>query len=246
MCTVSVLPTAGGLRVVFNRDEQRTRPAELPPTVRVVAGTRCLLPVDPASQGTWLAVNEHGVAMALLNRSLKAQIKPVLSRGTIIPSLLASHSVEDAHHRLLSFRAADYLPFRLLLVSLAGCEEFESDGHHIRLAAAHSPVKSIMLASSGLGDEAALAFRQPVFEQMVLAAGCTAAAQDEFHRQHDATFGAMSVLMARADAMTVSRITLALTEREVRMRHQRVQDARDVGPATELVMPLTVAAGAAA
>ena len=68
MCTLTILPLGGAsTRLAFNRDEQRTRPAALPPQVRQFGGRTALMPVDPVSDGTWLAVNDAGLVLALHN-----------------------------------------------------------------------------------------------------------------------------------------------------------------------------------
>ena len=68
MCTVSVVPTATGFRVACNRDEQRARPVAEPPTVHHFGRTAGVWPGDPISGGTWIGVNDAGLAMAVLDR----------------------------------------------------------------------------------------------------------------------------------------------------------------------------------
>ena len=71
MCTVSVIPIAGGYRVVHNRDERRDRVMGEPPAWRWfdVNGSRLevLAPLDPAAGGTWLAMTRSGITAAVLN-----------------------------------------------------------------------------------------------------------------------------------------------------------------------------------
>ncbi|MFG0251809.1 MAG: hypothetical protein ACF8NJ_02930, partial [Phycisphaerales bacterium JB038] len=73
MCTVTVIPLAasddgaGGYRMACNRDELRTRPEALPPVQRTYGDRRAWLPVDPVSDGTWIGLNEVGLALTLLN-----------------------------------------------------------------------------------------------------------------------------------------------------------------------------------
>lgn len=80
MCTVTIVPlgvrgspgasaaaTTGRARIACNRDEQRTRPAGLPPIVRTIGGRRVACPIDPESGGTWIGVNDAGLVFALLN-----------------------------------------------------------------------------------------------------------------------------------------------------------------------------------
>src|SRR5262249_11399645 len=67
MCTVTVVPTPGAVRLACNRDEQRTRPPALPPQVRRFGRRWAAFPVDPVGGGTWVAVNDTGLAMTVLN-----------------------------------------------------------------------------------------------------------------------------------------------------------------------------------
>jgi hypothetical protein len=71
MCTVSVVPHVGGIRLLCNRDERRTRPAALPPAIHLVRGTTALFPVDPEGGGTWIGVNDAGLAVTLLNTYIR-------------------------------------------------------------------------------------------------------------------------------------------------------------------------------
>ena len=66
MCTVSWLPEPGGFTLCFNRDERRTRGAALPPESRRAGGRAFLAPYDSDHGGTWLAVNDAGLALGLL------------------------------------------------------------------------------------------------------------------------------------------------------------------------------------
>src|SRR5450755_3625859 len=77
MCTVAFLPTARGFRLAMNRDEKRA----IYPRER--------------SGGTWLAANDAGLWLALINWHTIARgpnEKPE-SRGRIIPSLAGAAEV---------------------------------------------------------------------------------------------------------------------------------------------------------
>ena len=88
MCTVSWLHQPGGYHLLCNRDEKRTRSAALAPTVietrrRAVTSRRSM----PTCGGTWIAVNEFGVSVCLLNGRAEArtiaggsQPRPVVAR----------------------------------------------------------------------------------------------------------------------------------------------------------------------
>src|SRR5205085_949351 len=96
MCTLTVVPLPDGtVRLAFNRDERRTRPAGLPPVRRLFGPRQAVLPTDPASGGTWLAVNDAGLALAILNATPErppATAGGNRSRGAIIPALLGCDS----------------------------------------------------------------------------------------------------------------------------------------------------------
>ncbi|MHB1157665.1 MAG: NRDE family protein [Phycisphaerales bacterium] len=72
MCTVTIVPgdgTGGGksFRIVMNRDELRTRPIARPPRLRRCGSHQAIMPIDTDSGGTWIAVNDAGLAAMLLN-----------------------------------------------------------------------------------------------------------------------------------------------------------------------------------
>jgi len=50
----------------MNRDEKLTRPTGLPPKKRMVNGRAVISPSEPGG-GTWIALNDHGATLALIN-----------------------------------------------------------------------------------------------------------------------------------------------------------------------------------
>lgn len=70
-----------------NREEAYTRggeaPSILPGPIRAVAG------IDPQAGGTWFGVNEHGVLVAVVNRSKSELPARPRSRGLLARALLA-------------------------------------------------------------------------------------------------------------------------------------------------------------
>ena len=69
MCSVSWSRARGGLIVVMNRDERRDRAAACRPRRWPGDGESggFTAPVDGDAGGTWIAVRETGVVLALLN-----------------------------------------------------------------------------------------------------------------------------------------------------------------------------------
>ena len=72
MCTVSWLYHPGGYQLFCNRDEKHHRLPALPPLSCVHRGMQYVAPVDGDAGGTWLAVNEAGLTLCLLNGNTPA------------------------------------------------------------------------------------------------------------------------------------------------------------------------------
>jgi hypothetical protein len=97
------------LVVGANREERYDRPGEPP---QILSGPcRAVAGVDPQAGGTWLGVNDHGVLVAVTNRSkLEIPAKP-RSRGLLVRDLLlnsrrAADAVETAKRELRPDRYA--------------------------------------------------------------------------------------------------------------------------------------------
>ena len=236
MCTVSVIQIGDRLdraiRAVCNRDELRTRPPALPPEVRVFGARRAIMPVDPVSGGTWIAVNDAGLVMTLLNSrptTRRAIDAPPVSRGTIIPRLLGSSTFEQAVESALNLRSRDYEPFRLLVLDLESLCEVVSDGMELRTFRTAMDARPLLFTSSSLGDEVVERPRRELFERLV-SPSATAAAQDAFHRHVWAGREHVSVQMSRADARTVSRTKVELSPRGARITYEPVGDVAALAP----------------
>lgn len=208
MCTVTVIPTPSGPRVVHSRDEQRTRAAAGDPVPRALpSGRRAVWPVDPDAGGTWIGLRDDGFTLAILNRNIppNGRRAPLRSRGLIIPALIDSGDAERAMQTLRTHELADTAPFRLLAVDPNGLSRVATwDGLGLTL---DEPVDGpVCLASSGLGDDR-VAPRLPLFDQLVRPAP-KPESQDAFHRHRWDDRPEISVLMSRPDARTVSITTI--------------------------------------
>src|SRR5215510_948633 len=117
MFTVSWLCQPGGYHLLCNRDEKRTRGVASPPRVAERGGMRYIAPADADFGGTWIAVNEYGVALCLLNgRSLPADH----SRGLVIPELIRARSVDDCEFLFRHLHLEPFAPFTLLMIEPGG------------------------------------------------------------------------------------------------------------------------------
>jgi len=222
MCTVTAVPksqlSSPGwatdpllLRVACNRDERRPRPEGLPPVVHTIEGRRVLMPLDPESGGTWMAVNESGLAFVLLN------ITPVrpggadgLSRGGLIPFLAPATSMSEALSRVLNAETWRYRPFRLLMLDGSQLLECWLEGGRLRHRRAYLR-GAVMRTSSRLGDAVVEAPRRTLFRRFFRGVAHAATAQDEFHDHQWNGREDVSVRMQRADALTVSQTTLEVS-----------------------------------
>jgi Transport and Golgi organisation 2 len=225
MCTVTIIPrprvspAAGevvGFRLVCNRDEQRDRADAQSPRWRELSGgmNRAIWPADGEAGGTWIAADQHGLTLCLLNRNpTPAPTLPsagLVSRGRIIPQLLQGQpgrlTGAEIAHRLAQFDLDAFAPFRLIAVDPRAdgggfIHELVWDRQAFNTKV-HG-VTPMCFASSGLGDHR-VAVRLDLFESMVIGAGATPEAQDLFHGHSWADQTEISVMMSRAEARTVS------------------------------------------
>jgi hypothetical protein len=117
MCTLSVVTHESGYYLAMNRDERLARGAATPPEITERAGSRAIYPRDPAG-GTWIAANDRGIALALLNWNDVGQpgVEPATtrSRGHVIPSLIRERSLHDVQATFADQDLDVILPFRLV------------------------------------------------------------------------------------------------------------------------------------
>jgi hypothetical protein len=227
MCTVTILPcrSAGGegtLRLACNRDEQRSRPAALPPRVQQMDRRRAAWPIDAAAGGTWLGVNDAGLTIALLNVTDGACPTRTTScrssRGVIIPELLRCETLPAALALASALEPTRYAPFRLVLIDAWELAEVVSDGEQLRVTPRAALAAPRMFTSSGLGDERVQGPRSALFREMV-SSSAGPESQDAFHRHGWPDRPQLSVCMRRPEARTVSYTTVTLHPDRVALRY---------------------------
>jgi hypothetical protein len=206
-----------------------------------------VLPVDPTSGGTWIAVNDAGLALALLNvnsrNGIAAPPAAPLSRGNIIPALLHAQTPLAAAFSALDLDAAHYAPFRLVLVNRREGVEVHSDGARVRLVCRNGLTRPQLFTSSGLGDQAVEGPRRQLFGEFFDRPGDQLAQQDAFHRHRWPERPHLSVCMDREDARTVSHTLVLLGPDRVTLRYH--PDAPD-RPAEAVTLTLPLAVGGVA
>ncbi len=207
MCTVTIVPEEGGFRLACNRDERRDRVAACPPRLHHDEERAVIYPVDPVGGGTWVGVNDRGLAAALLNRSCRVDARPVRStrsRGLIIPPLLRRDGIEGALEDARGLDPAMFLPFRLLLVQQGAGAMVASNGHALQVQALDLS-RPCLVTSSSLGDALVDGPRRRLFSRMFRRRDRWLASQARFHAHQWRSRPEWSVLMERHDARTVSR-----------------------------------------
>ena len=226
MCTVSIIHLPGDvLRLVCNRDELLTRQIAHAPQRRSFGEREALLPIDPQSGGTWIAVNDAGLMFALLNQRVGWPTRnvPPRSRGEIIPSVLHCSTVDDVIRRVQESDATMLGPFRLMVVAHHGGGEIHSDGRRVTRRRWSIDRLPMMATSSSLGDELVGPPRRELFDRIILLGQSSREAQDEFHHHAWPDQLYLSVRMSRLDARTVSTTTIETSPNSITMRYE---DAR--------------------
>ena len=216
MCTVTVVPYDSGVRLLCNRDEQRTRLPGLPPRIHDLSGQRALFPVDPQGGGTWVGVNDSGLMVALLNLrpTFRARtIADARSRGLIVLDLLRCRSLPEAIATASAVETDRFVSFRAVMVHAGELAVATSRGTGL-IHCTQQPLRNPMLfTSSSLRRRVVERPRRQLFERMVLPGGSDRwlEGQGRFHDHQWPRSPEISVRMERPDALTVSRTRIDVT-----------------------------------
>lgn len=221
MCTVSFLPSRRGFVLAMNRDERKSRVEGLPPRLWRAGARRCLYPSEPDG-GSWIGVNDRGLALALINWYEKPQRDRTLmtSRGLVIPHLLQAEDVETAGALLKELPLARINPFRLIAISLshATIREWRWDGKTLTLL--RPDWRRRHWFSSGFDEALANRKRKTVVRAKVRTASAeTPDWLRRLHRSHAPARSAYSICMHRDLAETVSYTEIAATSRLAKMTY---------------------------
>jgi Transport and Golgi organisation 2 len=207
MCTVSWVHAADGYHLLCNRDEKRTRSAALPPCVERFDGVKVIAPRDGDFGGSWIAVNELGVAVCLLNGTPRPAPE---SRGHLLLGLSSVRSALEARERIVRMELGAYAPFTLVAIE-PGKPVVVMDWDETKRFTTDSPGP---LISSSFDPAGVRAARQCEFARLV-AGGITPHSLYSFHESHGSEAGPYSPCMHRVDAETVSFSWVTVTRRGV-------------------------------
>lgn len=221
MCSVSFHPHSRGFYVGMNRDESLQRPAANPPERFTRGGRLALYPTEPTG-GSWVGVNDAGLTLALINWYAIPREPGIgrVSRGIVVPSLLAATSLEEVRTATAALPKQDMAPFRLLTFAPRERRAFEFrwDQHTLDemphaweprhwFSSGHDEPR----AQHERGKVAREAWREP-------RAGSLPWLR-RLHGSHEPARGPFCFCMHRKDAATVSYTEVVVTNRAATMRY---------------------------
>jgi len=225
MCTLTwqFNETKAGYYLVFNRDELKTRQKAVPPEIQQGDdGITFIAPIDADAGGTWIAVNQFGLTVCLLNyyQAKEPTAKQsLISRGKVVQQLAESHTVEDASNMLKTMDFSQYRGFELVLIQERLCT-YRWDTETLQSVKAEMPMTSSSEAADQVCD-----FRKILFDQY----HCKDSLQNllEYHASHalpdhqeqTENGGQFSVCMHRENANTVSQTIVQVNDQEISMAY---------------------------
>ena len=222
MCTLSVVTRENGYLLAMNRDEKISRDLGLPPQSHELGRTRSIYPGDGAG-GTWIAANDSGVTLALLNwnddpqRALNPSAR---SRGLVIPGLVASRSLAEVRAALTTMDLQGVSPFRLVGVFPLELEVWEWRWNSAEIDSKVHRWEPQHWFSSSVSDDQARNVRGAVCHRAWSEPDAGGAAWlQRLHASHENGPGPFSICVHREDAQTLSYTEVACARSEVRLRH---------------------------
>ncbi len=217
MCTATWLFNENEYDLFFNRDELNTRKIAFSPSQKSANSISYLSPTDADEGGTWIAVNQFGLSLFLLNFyhanfKIKDNFK-FKSRGLIIPNLIDEKNVNLVLLRLQEFELSDYRPFVLGLMSpdhsvstfsWNGTEKIVSK--NVDLPLCSSSFKSLYVINSRT---------QRIQSEINSTNELTIDYFIDLHKSHFPDKSAFSICMHRDDAHTVSLSHIQVTDSKI-------------------------------
>ncbi len=225
MCTLSVITRDNGYLLAMNRDEKIARGAGEGPEIQDLNGTTAIYPSDGAG-GTWIAANEYGISLALLNWNdivrRPLDISKARSRGEIIPALGSSSRMAELHAAFGVLDLERTLPFRLIGVFASEKAIGEWHWGSLQLTFHAQAWHSRHWFSSSLSDKQAESLRGTTCRdaQHESDAGSVPWLR-RLHASHAGGPGPFSLCVHRKDVKTLSYSEIMVTSGQVQMGHFR-------------------------
>jgi len=208
-----------GYELFFNRDERLSRSRAVLPTIQDFDGVRCISPTDADAGGTWIAVNQFGFTVCLLNHYQFEQIetyKAWTSRGEIVRRFAATSNLDLAEQCFRQLDLGDYRAFRMFIIERSGNNRLcVWDGHAARVEVNVTKPKS----SSSVDARHVKSVRKELFDDLRLIESSDTDDYIKYHSSHLPSRSKESVCMHREDAKTVSFSHVSVTGTEVSFRY---------------------------
>lgn len=204
MCTMTWFTTDQGYQLFFNRDESLLRAHADLPTIQAQNDIAYISPTDTDAGGTWIAANQLGITVCLLNHYQFEQIatyKNWISRGEVVRQFADTADLLSAQEQFNAMCLDDYRAFRMFIIERSGKNLLcVWDGHTARIEHNVQSPKS----SSSVDAQHVKKLRRELFASRQLPSSKSSADYLHFHASHFPKKSADSVCVHRKDAKTVS------------------------------------------
>jgi len=208
-----------GYELFFNRDERKSRRRAELPTSQIADGVQYLSPTDADAGGTWIAANQYGVTVCLLNHYQFEQIetyKNWISRGEMVRRFATVASIDQADALFESLDLDDYRAFRMFVIDHHGSNRLcVWDGHKARIERNVTTPKS----SSSVDARHVKSVRKGLFADLNLIESKNVGDYINYHASHLPSRSKESVCMHRDDANTVSLSHVSVSSQGVSFRY---------------------------
>lgn len=157
MCTLVMLWRPAHdwpLLVAGNRDEMATRPSS-PPKRHWAARPAVVGGLDHLGGGTWFGLNDHGLAVAVMNREgTLGRASDKRSRGELVLDVLDRPDADSAASWLSTVKADDFRGFNLFVADALSAFWARGDAETAPVPEIHAlPTGLHMLSARDLDDE---------------------------------------------------------------------------------------------
>ena len=219
MCTLTWFVKKDGYELFFNRDERVSRRRADVPSVHYYDNVECLLPIDADAGGTWIAANQYGTTVCLLNHYQYEQLetyKAWVSRGEMVRKFSATSDLKQAKQQFNALDLSDYRAFRMFIITRNGDNLLcVWDGHSARIESDVVSPKS----SSSVDAKHVKLLRKQLFCDMNLASSKNTHDYLQYHCSHVPSASKESVCMHRSDGNTVSLSHVSVSSAIVSFRY---------------------------
>ncbi len=215
MCTVSWLHQNDGYALLCNRDEKKSRLLATPPELRAASGVQYLAPVDGNHGGTWIAVNEFGMTLCLLNG--KPRPAGSRSRGLLLPEWIGHSDADAVRGAFMHADLSAYSPFTAVALE-SGRPALVLRWDGAKRSSLDDGEACMPLTSSSFDAAGAQVHRRMEFRRLLAQTGrLDSQLLNLFHASHGNALGPLSACMHREDAETVSFTRVIVDTQCVRM-----------------------------